>query len=457
MQTIFVIFWSTGDLAKRKLFPALFNIYKNPTQQIDIIWVWRKDFDREGFVEYIKKETSEFIAEDSKLDDFFKTVSYSRLEINQKEDYLNLKQDIEKIQTKDCQIVFYLSIASEHFPIFIDNYKYIWIDNIKVIFEKPFGKDLESAESLNSKIMEVFTEDQVYRIDHYVAKEAVQNIIAFRFANIMFDPIRNNQYIDNIQITASEDIGVLDRWWYYDKSWALRDMMQNHLLQMLSFITMEPPIQIDASWIWKEKLKVINNLELGKDFLDNVVFGQYVWYKDEKWIMPNSRTETFVAAKIQVDTPRFSWVPIYLRTGKCMRSRLTHIVIEFKNIPNILFQKYWNIERNRIILEVQPKEGINIHFNIKENGSSKEVQRVRSSFVKDIIWKDAYEKLIEDVILWDKTLFTSWDLLKQSWKVVDDIVNCKNNCPILFQYEKWTNGPIESYNLLEKDWRKWYE
>ena len=457
MHTIFVIFWSTGDLAKRKLFPALYAIYKNKNHAIDILWVGRRTFSKQDFIDYIQEETNDFIEDKTDFDDFLKTITYTKVEINEKNDYLQLQHDIEKLKKPDSQIIIYLSISPEHFPHFIDNYTSMGLDTVKIIFEKPFWTDLSSARALNGKIMEVFEEEQVYRIDHYVGKEAVQNIIAFRFANIIFEPIRNNRYIDNIQITASESIGVWERWWYYEKSWALRDMLQNHLFQMLGLITMEAPSQIDAAAMSQEKLKVFKSIRLGDNFLDNVVFGQYLWYKEETWINPNSRTETFVAAKIEVNSQRFVGVPIYVRTGKYMERKMTSIVIEFKEIPDILFNKYGHIEKNRIILEVQPNEGINIHFNIKENGNNKEVQRVRSKFVKEIAGKEAYEKLIEDVVVWDKTLFTGRETLEKSWQIVDDIIHCKDNCPMILGYEKWTNGPRESDKLLEKDGRKRYD
>lgn len=274
MHTIFVIFWSTWDLAKRKLFPALYNIYNSKNHEIDIIWVGRRDFDRQDFIDYVSTETNEFIEDKSNFDNFLDTINYSKVEIDNKNDYINLKNDIEKLRKNGSQIIFYLSISPEYFSSFIENYKSVWLKDIKIIFEKPFWTDLSSARKLNAKIMEVFQEDQVYRIDHYVGKEAVQNIVAFRFANIIFEPIRNNRYIDNIQITASENIWVWDRWWYYEKSWALRDMLQNHLFQMLGLITMESPAQIDAESMGKQKLEVFKNIRLGENFLDNVVFGQ---------------------------------------------------------------------------------------------------------------------------------------------------------------------------------------
>lgn len=219
MHTIFVIFGATGDLAKRKLFGALYNIYTNSNNfDMDIIGVGRRDFDKRSFIEYIDRETGDFIEKKEDFIHFLETIHYSRVELDRSEDYSTLKNDIRKLQKADSQVVFYLSISPEYFPAFVDNYKHIALENTKVIFEKPFGTDLRTARILNMKIREVFEEEQVYRIDHYVGKEAVQNILAFRFANTIFEAIWNNKYIDNIQITASESIGVGDRGGYYDKS-----------------------------------------------------------------------------------------------------------------------------------------------------------------------------------------------------------------------------------------------
>lgn len=305
--------------------------------------------------------------------------------------------------------------------------------------------------------MEVFEEKQVYRIDHYIWKEAVQNILAFRFTNSIFESIWNNKYIDNVQITASESIWVWDRWWYYDKFWALKDMLQNHLLQVLSLVVMDYPSKLDAKWIMQEKLRVFRAINLWNNFEENVVFWQYKWYLSEKWVEKNSTTDTFVAMKLEVATYNFIWVPIYLRTWKYMKEKSTKIVIEFKEVPKILFNENWKLEKNRIILEVQPSESIDIHFNIKQNWTSKDIKRVRSVFSKEIGSKEAYQKLIEDIISSDKTLFTSWNMLEETWRIVDKLVNCKSNCTKINKYNKWDNWPIKSYNLLKNDNRSWYE
>jgi len=459
MKTTFVIFGSTGDLAKRKLIPALYNIFRNQSWgDINILWVGRRNFDGEDFLKYIEKKSLDFVEFPDRFNAFLKTISYKQVEISDVWDYKKLKKKVESLSDKKTEIIYYLSISPKLFPVVIDNFKSAKLNNknVKIIFEKPFWTDLKTAKELNSKISEVFSEKQVYRIDHYVWKEAIQNILAFRFTNILFEPLWNNKYIDNIQITASEEVWVGDRAGYYDTSWALRDMIQNHLFQVLSLITMDVPDRIDSGWIRTEKVKVFRNLKLDPDFTKDIVFGQYEWYLGEKWIKENSRTETFVALKMEVCNWRFSWVPIYLRTWKALNEKSTKIVIEFKEIPNILFKKFWKIERNRIILEVQPNEWIDISFNIKENGSSKEIQNVVWSFSKELIWKEAYQKLIEDVIVSDKTLFTSWNMLKQTWKIVDELVNCRDNCPMLFKYDKWTSWPKEMDELLSKDWRKWY-
>jgi len=459
MKTTFVIFGSTWDLAKRKLIPALYNIFRNnASKKINILWVGRRDFSKKEFLKYIEKKSLEFIQYPDKFNAFLDTINYEQVEISESWDYKKLKKKVESLSDKKTQIIYYLSISPKLFPVVIDNFKSVKLNNknVKIIFEKPFWTDLATAKELNNKITEVFSEKQVYRIDHYVGKEAIQNILAFRFTNIIFEPLWNNKYIDNIQITASEKVGVWDRAGYYDTSGALRDMVQNHLFQVLSLVTIDVPDRIDSHWIRVEKLKVFRNLKLDKDLNKDIVFGQYNWYLDEKWVQEESRTETFVALKVEVCNWRFSWVPIYLRTWKALNEKSTKIVIEFKEIPDILFKKFWHIEKNRIILEVQPDESISISFNIKENGSSKEIENVVSSFSKELVWKEAYEKLIEDAIEWDKTLFTSWSMLKQTWKIVDELVNCRDNCPILFKYEKWTSGPDEMHKLLSKDGRKWY-
>jgi glucose-6-phosphate 1-dehydrogenase len=458
MKTIFVLFWSTWDLAKRKIFPALYNIYKNQGKEVDVIWVWRRDFDDEQFRKFLDENLKTFVDRWSNFKDFLGTISYSKVNLDEGEDYKALQSHIESIDTdKNAQIIFYLSISPEYFGDFISHYTHIENTNARVIFEKPFWVDLGSARELNAKIKQAFREEQIYRIDHYLWKEAIQNILAFRFSNLIFQSTWNNKYIDNIQITASESLWIEKRWWYYDASWALRDMVQNHLFQALSLVAMDTPESISADAIRQEKLKVFQNIHLWKDFGQNIVFGQYDWYKEAEWVQEGSKTETFVAMKIDVDTPSFSSIPIYLRTWKLMNKKSTKIVVEFKDMPDNLYKKFGNVGKNRIILDIQPQEWIDIQFNIKENGDSPSLQEIHSSFSNGKESKEAYQKLIEDMIDWDKTLFISWDVLEESWRIVEDLVNCHDNCPIVFPYKWWENGPKESYDLLERDGKKWHE
>lgn len=455
MKSNIILFWANWDLSKKKLIPSIYKIIEEWNNwEINIVWIWRRDFNNESFRKYIKNIKYFENIENNKVNSFLNNLNYFKLDINIEKDYLELWKYLNK-NNLDQNIV-YLSISPEHINSFLKNYKLLWLDEkTKIIFEKPFWFDLKSAEELEKKINNVLKEEQVYIIDHYVWKEPIQNILALRFSNIIFEPIWNNKYIDNIQIIASEDIWIWDRWEYYEKSWAIKDMLQNHLFQMMALITMEAPVSLNSKSIWYEKLKVLKSIEI-KDLFNNIVLWQYNWYKNEIWVDKNSKTETFVAINLEISNFRFKWVPIYLKTWKYLDKKYTKIIITFKEIPWLLYWEFNKIESNRIIIEVQPNEAIDIHFNIKENGDSKKVNMVKSKFENISNSKEAYEKLIEDVIKWDKTLFTSYDFLKESWRIVDKIVNCKNNCPNLFNYDKWSKWPIESDLLLNKNWRQWY-
>lgn len=455
MKTIFVLFGSTWDLAKRKIFPALYNIYSEQWREIDIIWVWRRDYDNEKFRGFLDEGLGEFVDKWSNFTDFLNTITYSKVNLDIWEDYKKLQRTIRDLDSDgNAQIIFYLSISPEYFWNFTSHYQHLENKDARVVFEKPFWVDLSSARALNAKIMQAFEEEQVYRIDHYLWKRAIQNILTFRFSNILFESNWNNTYIDNIQITAAESLWVEKRWWYYDTSWALRDMVQNHLFQALSLVTMSKPANMCADAIWKEKLKVFENIHLWNTFENNIVFGQYDWYKDTPWVSEESKTETFVAMKLEVQTPEFSWIPIYLRTWKLMKQKSTKIVVEFKNIADIWIK---NTEKNRITFNIQAEEWIDIQFNIQENWNSSSLKKVHSTFLNQGEPKEAYQKLIEDIIEGDKTLFISWDVLEESWRIVEDLVNCKNNCPMVLSYKSWENGPKESYDLLERDGNTWYE
>ena len=453
---IFIMFWATWDLAKRKLFWSLYNIYKkNTDKKVDIIAVGRRDFSNLEFQNYINTETELFIDKQKDFSEYLSHIKYSKIEINQEDGYFILEKQICELYWNNSQIVIYLSIWYNLFETVIDQFKKLDFStkNIKVIFEKPFWKDLESAKDLNNKIESVFKENQIYRIDHYVWKEPVQNIMALRFWNILFEPIWNSNYIDNIQIIANEKIWVEWRWEYYDSSWALRDMVQNHLFQILSIITMEPPINVYSENVNMEKLKILKEIRIDKESL---VFWQYDWYNLEKNVDKNSKVETFIAMKLFVNSWRFKDLPIYLKTWKKLKNKKTIVIIEFKDIPNIFYKKYWNIEKNRIIIEIQPEERIIINYNLKKKDQAEHIEQINSEFKKEGFVDNSYDKLLIDCMNSNKILFTNWDILQQSWLLVDDIINCKGNCPILYTYWENTDWPIQSNLLLEKDWRKWF-
>lgn len=300
-HTLLVIFGATGDLAKRKLIPALFSLYDQEIlEHTSILAIGRKSFGSEEFRTYLKNES--FIKTEStdKRDIFLKKVDYLELSINDPIGYDPLREYIGKHSEKN--IVFYLSVPPELFEPIISGISNsgINIPSSRVAFEKPFGSDLESATKLNTFVTQAFSEDQIFRIDHYVGKETIQNILAFRFANSLFEPVWNNHYIDNIQITATESLGVENRGLYYDTAGALRDMVQNHLFQVLALATMEPPHSLSSTAIHDEKVKVVRSLRLGKDLASHVVFGQYKGYLNESGIPDSSRTETFAAMRLEV-------------------------------------------------------------------------------------------------------------------------------------------------------------
>jgi glucose-6-phosphate 1-dehydrogenase len=344
----------------------------------------------------------------------------------------------------------------------------------RIVIEKPFGKDLESAKYLNDKIVNVFGEKSTYRIDHYLGKEMLQNIMVIRFANMLFEPLWNNRFIDHIQISSSETVGVENRGGYYEKSGAMRDMVQSHLLQLISLIAMEPPNDLDTDSIRNEKVKVLKALKniSFSGMKNNVVRGQYgsaiikeekiQSYREEKRVSPNSNTETFVALKIYVENLRWADVPFYIRTGKRMPRKSTEIVIQFKSIQDILYFKEKDLQPNMLVIRIQPQEGVFFQFNAKEPGAHGNIIPVQMDFCQNcqigFNSPEAYERLIYDVMRGDSTLFARWDEVEYSWKFVDSILEAwRKEKPQFPNYKSGTWGPEEANLLLKRDNRKWIE
>jgi len=470
-KTIYVLFGITGDLAKRKLIPSFYHLDKNNkiSEDFEVIGIGRKPIEKQDFENNIENYLKEFgnIKKSEIKKEFTSKFSYQQIDFTNLDDYKNLKEIIDKkSKSKSTQVIYYLAMPPSLFKPILENIGNSGLNDQsnsikKIAFEKPFGNNLDSAKELNNSIMKVFKEEQVYRIDHYLGKDAVQNFLVLRFANHLLEPLWNNRHIDNIQITASEKLGVENRASYYDSSGALKDMVQNHLFQMLSLIAMEPPVTLEPEKIRDEKSKVFSSIkDFDGEWDKNVVFGQYKNYLSEPKIPKKSRTETYVALKVEIENWRWSGVPFYLRTGKKLKEKGTTIVIEFKKLPNLLFNKKGDLESNKLVIKIQPNEKIEMQLNVKSPDSKLKINPVFTQFdQKDFFGigsPEAYQKILSDIELGDQTLFTRWDGVKKSWEIVDKLVGCKDNCPIVFKYECGSYGPIQADKLLEKDNRYWH-
>ncbi|MGI9254194.1 MAG: glucose-6-phosphate dehydrogenase, partial [Thermomicrobiales bacterium] len=345
----------------------------------------------------------------------------------------------------------------------------------RVVVEKPFGHDLTSARELIAEMAEILTERQIYRIDHYLGKETVQNVLAFRFANILFDPVWNRQYVDNVQITAAESLGIEGRAGYYEGAGALRDMVESHLLQLLTVVAMEPPAFFNGNAVRDEKVKVLRTVvpPVGPAVGIHAVRGQYApgfvggqpvpGYHEEKGVAPGSTTETFVALRLGIDNWRWSGVPFYLRTGKRLPRRVTEIAVEFKRVPHLMFQNMGELDLtpNVVTLRIQPDEGIAIRFAAKVPGARTQLRTVRMDFQYGAVFgeagPDAYERLLLDAMLGDPTLFTRRDEVESAWSIVQPILDnwAEPGCPPPVPYESGAWGPHAADVMIERDGRTW--
>lgn len=478
-----MLFGATGDLAKRKLYPSLYNLFKKGllSDQFAVVGVARRLNGDEDYREWVKDSVLTFGEGEDQLEEFISHFFYQSHDVTDSESYKQLKNLVDRLDhTYDLQgnRIFYLAMSPEFFGTVAEHLKVDGLTDTKgfkrLVIEKPFGHDLPSAIDLNKRIRTAFREDEIYRIDHYLGKEMVQNIEVIRFSNAIFEPLWNNRYISNIQITSSEMLGVEERARYYDKNGALRDMLQNHMMQMLSLLAMEPPIRLNTDEIRSEKVKVLRALRpINHDELNHYfVRGQYdkgtingkavPAYREEPNVDPESNTETYVAAKFMIDNFRWAGVPFYIRTGKRMETKSTKIVIQFKDIPmNLYYKNGSSLNPNLLVIHIQPEEGITLHLNVKKTGQGTETTPIRLNFsnksVDGMNTPEAYEKLLFDCIRGDATNFTHWDEVALSWKFVDAISEVWANEKAKFpNYPAGSMGPKASDDMLEKDGFQWW-
>ena len=484
-----VIFGATGDLTKRKLLPALARLKALGLlpESFNIVGLATRELTDEAYRTYAKdaiEEHSRTAVDKAALAGLLEKTHFISSSFEDLGGYKRLSKLLANID-KECpggsSNLFYMATQPSFFPVIIDKLAESGLSGrakgtehaAKIIIEKPFGRDIDSARALNDLALKHFDEEQVYRIDHYLGKETVQNILYFRFANGIYEPIWNRRYVDHIQITAAETIGVQNRGKYFEEAGILRDMVQNHLLQLLTLVAMEPPISMDSESIRSKKIDLLDSIRLvnPKEVGRNTVRGQYDagvkpksnMYREEDGVAKLSEVETFVALKVQIDNWRWSGVPFYLRTGKRLRKNLTEIAIHFKSVPLCLFTETMTgcPDGNVLTLKIQPDEGIAFRFNVKRPGSANHMEAVemdfsyKEAFAPDL--PEAYERLLIDCMLGDSTLFPHKAGIEASWKFITNILEGwdAQPTPNFPNYTSGTWGPSESGALLARDARVW--
>ena len=477
MADTIVIFGASGDLTSRKLIPALYQLFVKGRlpEASRIVGVSRSDFEHQQWRDALRKTTAEFAGDtfdNAQWARFSETIFYQPGDITNPADFVALGGFLESIESGECGRVYYLSTMPQLYETAITNLGDAGLSDDsngfrRVIIEKPFGTDLKTAKALNQSIHSSFREDQIYRIDHYLGKETVQNIFALRFANSIFEPLWNRNYVDHVQITVAEEVLVGRRAGYYDTSGILRDMFQNHLLQLLMITAMEPPASYDAALVRDEKVKVLHGIRrmAGGDFASDTVRGQYAGYLDEEGVPAESLTETFAVLKLYCDNWRWQGVPFYLRSGKGMSCRTTQIVIQFKQVPYVLFDDMPKPPiGNRLVIQVQPAEGIQMHFETKVPDSE---MRTRTSTL-DFSFQgtsggkslpDAYQRLLLDALNGDASLFARSDEVELAWSIIDPIIAAWKSpaAPPLHRYKKGLWGPDEAAVWMHQQHREWFD
>jgi len=484
-----ILFGASGDLAKRKVIPAMYDLAQHNSlgERYAIVGFARTPMTDDSFRTTIG-EAAKTISEVGPIDpakwnDFSSNLYYSAGEYGDADSYLKLAKRLAEVDAEKKlggNRLFYLSTPPEVYPDIVEQLGRAGLARpanpnswVRIIIEKPFGRDLASARALNKIVLNVFEEKQVYRIDHYLGKDTVQNLLVLRFGNGIFEPLWNRNYVDHVQITAAETLGVERRGGFYETAGALRDMIQSHVLQLTSLVSVEPPASFDATAVRNEKIKILQsirpyNLEM---VAQSVVRGQYspgssdgkklAGYRDEPGVNPNSRTETFVAMRVLIDNWRWAGVPIYLRTGKRLAKRTTEIMIQFRCAPHIVFRER-DVEPNRLVLNIQPDEGISVSFGAKRPGTDMGIGNVTMNFSYREAFggasRSAYATLLNDCLRGDATLFDRGDSVEAAWSLVDPILDVwsATRTGTVPMYPAGTWGPKESDQLLERDGRQWY-
>ena len=484
-----VLFGATGDLSHRKVFPALAQLWRTNLLPADwaLVAIGRRPYDdgtfRMDIAESLHRNCRVQLDEEAEHQ-FLERVFYHRGDFGDDKLYDTLTAKLEDMHLEHdtrSNLLFYLATRPSDFPEIVGQIGRCGLDHEvhsggwrRVVIEKPFGRDLDSAKRLNREVLKVFRESQVYRIDHYLGKETVRNLLVFRFGNGIFEPLWNRRYVDHIQITVAESIGVEERGAFYEETGAARDVLQNHLLQLLSLVAMEPPATFAADALRDEKLKVLRAIAppTRQEIARDVVRGQYEkgWvagvpvkgYRDEDDVDRESETETFVAARFEVDDWRWSGVPFYLRTGKRMAKRASEIAIQFRDVPHRLFaDANTDPQPNLLAIRVQPDEGILLRFGSKVPGLGLDIRPVTMDFTYGTAFStdapDAYETLILDAMLGDQSLFTRADEVEAAWSIVTPIHDgwLDMPAPAFPNYAAGTWGPEDADELIQRDGRNW--